>query len=270
MKLSLSTLGCPGWSWNEIFATAKDLGMNGIEVRGVANEMFAPAIPVFNQGKRMETLERIEKSGMQLSMLTSGACLGGADPEKYMQEAKAYIDFAKIVKSPYVRVMVSSVPQPTGEENLSQTRDLYAQLCAYAEEKEVKVLIETNGALANSQVLAEMMRTIDSPSAGVLWDIHHPYRFYQETPKETYENLKDWICYLHVKDSVMKDGQVEYRMMGYGDVPVFDTLKILHEGGYDGYISLEWVKRWCPDLQEPGIVFAHFATYMRYLLNQLD
>ena len=165
MKLSLSTLGCPGWSWNEIFATAKDLGMNGIEVRGVANEMFAPAIPVFNQGKRMETLERIEKSGMQLSMLTSGACLGGADPEKYMQEAKAYIDFAKIVKSPYVRVMVSSVPQPTGEENLSQTRDLYAQLCAYAEGKEVKVLIETNGALANSQVLAEMMRTIDSPSA---------------------------------------------------------------------------------------------------------
>lgn len=61
MKLSLSTLGCPGWSWNEIFATAKDLGMNGIEVRGVANEMFAPAISVFNQGKRMETLERIEK-----------------------------------------------------------------------------------------------------------------------------------------------------------------------------------------------------------------
>ena len=50
MKLSLSTLGCPGWSWNEIFATAKDLGMNGIEVRGVANEMFAPAISVFNQG----------------------------------------------------------------------------------------------------------------------------------------------------------------------------------------------------------------------------
>ena len=94
MKLSLSTLGCPGWSWNEIFATAKDLGMNGIEVRGVANEMFAPAISVFNQGKRMETLERIEKSGMQLSMLTSGACLGGADSDKYMQEAKAYIDFA--------------------------------------------------------------------------------------------------------------------------------------------------------------------------------
>lgn len=96
MKLSLSTLGCPGWSWNEIFATAKDLGMNGIEVRGVANEMFAPAISVFNQGKRMETLERIEKSGMQLSMLTSGACLGGADSDKYMQEAKLILILQKL------------------------------------------------------------------------------------------------------------------------------------------------------------------------------
>ena len=270
MKLSLSTLGCPGWSWNEIFATAKDLGMDGIEVRGVANEMFAPSIPVFNQGKRAQTLERIEKSGMQLCMLTSGACLGGDDTEKYMKEAKAYMDFAQMVKAPYVRVLVSSVPQPTGSENLAQTRDLYAQLCAYAEGKNVKVLLETNGTLANSKVMADLMRSIDSPNAGVLWDIHHPYRFYHETPQETYEALKDWICYLHVKDSVMKDGKVEYRMMGYGDVPVFDTLKILRDGGYAGYISLEWVKRWCPDLQEPGIVFAHYATYMRYLLNQLD
>ena len=35
MKTAFSTLGCPGWSWDEIFATAKDLGLDGIEVRGV-------------------------------------------------------------------------------------------------------------------------------------------------------------------------------------------------------------------------------------------
>lgn len=270
MKLSLSTLGCPGWSWNEIFATAKDLGMDGIEIRGVANEMFAPAIPIFNNGKRIETMDKISKSGMRIAMLTSGACLGGKDPNRFMDEAWAYIDFAQVLQCPYVRVMISPVPQPTGEENLEQTQRLYAELCAYAQEKDVKVLIETNGILANSQVLSQMMEKIHSPAAGVLWDIHHPYRYYGETPAQTYENLKKWICYLHVKDSVMKDGQVEYRMMGYGDVPVFDTLEILKKNGYSGFVSLEWVKRWCPDLQEPGIVFAHYASYMRYLLNQLD
>ncbi|MBQ1237075.1 MAG: sugar phosphate isomerase/epimerase [Oscillospiraceae bacterium] len=269
MKLSLSTLGCPGWSWGEIFATAKDLGMNGIEVRGVANEMFAPRIPVFTGEKKAQTLEKIKTSGMEISMLTSGACLGGDNIDAFMEEAKAYIDMAQEIGVPYVRVMVSSVPQPTGEEDLEQTREKYAELCKYAEGKNVKALIETNGILANSDVLAELMRSIDSPAAGVLWDIHHPYRYYRESPQKTYENLKDWICYCHVKDSVMVDDKVEYRMMGYGDVPIFDTLKILKDHGYEGFITLEWTKRWCPDLQEPGIVFAHYATYMRYLMNQL-
>ena len=75
--------------------------------------------------------------------------------------------------------------------------------------------------------------------------------------------------YTHIKDSVGSDGEVTYRMMGYGDVPIFDTLKLLKEHGFSGYVSLEWVKRWCPDLQEPGIVFSHFASYMQYLMRQL-
>ena len=38
---------------------------------------------------------------------------------------------------------------------------------------------------------------------------------------------------------------------------------MLKDGGYDGFYSLEWVKRWDTTLEEPGIVFAHFANYMR-------
>ncbi|MEG0900783.1 MAG: sugar phosphate isomerase/epimerase, partial [Clostridia bacterium] len=35
MNISFSTLGCPRWSWQEITATAGDLGYQGVEVRGV-------------------------------------------------------------------------------------------------------------------------------------------------------------------------------------------------------------------------------------------
>lgn len=76
MKTAFSTLGCPGWSWDEIFATAKDLGLDGIEVRGVENEMFAPSIRAFNEKHLDETRARLEKAGMEIPMLTSGACLG--------------------------------------------------------------------------------------------------------------------------------------------------------------------------------------------------
>lgn len=154
-------------------------------------------------------------------------------------------------------------------ENILQVKRLYTELCAYAKGTGVAVLLETSGELADSSKMREFMRDVDLETGGVLWDLHHPYRFFGESPAKTWENIGEWVRYLHVKDSAMQDGKLVYRMMGYGDVPVFDALKILSDHGYQGYVSLEWLKRWCPDLQEPGIVFAHYASYMGYLKNQL-
>ena len=270
MKTAFSTLGCPGWSWDEIFATAKDLGLDGIEVRGVENELFAPAIRVFGRDRIDATRTRLEKAGMSIPMLTSGACLGFTeDYEHYVDEAKAYIDLAKTLSCPYVRVIVTPDAAPTEQEDIGQVKTLYMQLCAYAKGSGVSVLIDTSGKLADSAAMRAFMQDVDPAAGGVLWDLHHPYRFFGETPAQTYNNIGPWVRYMHVKDSVMQNGKLQYRMMGYGDVPVFDALKLLDENGYTGFVSLEWLKRWCPDLQEPGIVFAHFASYMNYLKNQL-
>lgn len=270
MKLAFSTLGCPGWSWDEIFATAKDLGMNGIEVRGVANQMFAPQIKAFLGERGEKNLARLKKAGMEIPMLTSGACLGLVDEtEEHIKEAEAYIDFAPSIGASYVRVVVTTNPAPTEEEDLLLAKARYDQLCDYARGKGVAVLIETAGELANSRSMRSFMRGVDPEVGGVLWDLHHPHRFYGESVEKTYDNIGEWVRYMHVKDSVLHEGKVEYRMMGYGDVPVMDALQILNHNGYDGYVTLEWLKRWNPDLQEPGIVFAHFASYMNYLKNQL-
>ena len=42
MKFAFSTLGCPDWNFNEMISTAKDLNLDGIEIRGIENEVFAP------------------------------------------------------------------------------------------------------------------------------------------------------------------------------------------------------------------------------------
>ena len=34
MKIAFSTLGCPEWSWEDIYSMAKDTGFDGIELRG--------------------------------------------------------------------------------------------------------------------------------------------------------------------------------------------------------------------------------------------
>ena len=40
MKFSFSTLACPDYTWADIYSMAKDLGFDGIEVRGLGNDIF--------------------------------------------------------------------------------------------------------------------------------------------------------------------------------------------------------------------------------------
>ncbi len=269
MKLAFSTLGCPNWPWREIFAAAKDLGIDGIEIRGIENEMYAPRVRIFDEANRAATLGQLSEAGIALTQLTSGATLGMPDsPTAGKREVTDYVDMAQALSVPYVRVMIS--PQPGPEPvDLEGARNLYLELCRYAKSRGVCLLVETNGALADSRVMREFMADTDADSAGVLWDIHHPYRFFHESPEFTFRNIGQYVKNTHVKDSVFQDGKIAYRMMGYGDVPVFDALKTLKAAGYSGFITLEWVKRWNKELQEPGIVFYHYASYMKYLMEQI-
>lgn len=270
MKLAFSTLGCPGWSWREIYATAKDLGMQGIEIRGIESEIYAPNAKPFTPENIENTIETLDKLHLSIPMLTSGAYLFDEEKtQQVMDEAKAYVDLAQKLKTPYIRVLGDKDGAPGPERNLEHVLKMYREICDYAADKNVTPLIETNGVLADTSVMADFIKKADRSNSGVLWDIHHPFRYYGESPETTLKNLDGYIKYLHIKDSVMKDGKVSYRMLGYGDVPVMDCLKQLHKNGFDGFVSLEWVKRWCPDLEEPGVVFSHYVTYMSYLIRQL-
>lgn len=274
MKLAFSTLGCPDWRWNDIYSTAKDLKFDGIEVRGVANELYVPHIKVFAPEHIDATVAKLHELNLEIPMLTSGISIGtpyspsSGEDIGPMDAAKEYIDLAQKLGAKYVRVMISSHPQPE-ECDLDKALALYTEMCRYGGDKGVMPLIETNGILASSKAMEEFVENIDSANKGVLWDIHHPYRFFSEDPRETFRNIGRFVKYTHVKDSRMLGETISYRMMGYGDVPVFDALKVLKENGYMGYVSLEWVKRWNPDLEEPGIVFAHFMSYITFLMARL-
>ncbi len=262
MKLSFSTLGCPRWTFNEVIATAKDLGFNGVEIRGIGDKINALEILEFSEENIGATVEKIKSTGLVIPSLTSGATLAVRDrAQESFFEACDYIDLAQALGVKYVRVMGTGEPHITvGDFQLGA--GLYRQLCEYGEKKGVTPLIETNGDLSSSKAMLTFLDKAGSNNCGVLWDVHHTVRFGSESPVETFAAIGNYVKHVHLKDSVMRGSRVEYRMMGYGDVPVVDAVRLLDRSGFDGFYSLEWVKRWNPDLQEPGIVFAHYKNYM--------
>ncbi len=264
MKISFSTLGCPDFSWIDIYSMAKDFGFDGIEVRGIGAALNAADAQPFQPRFIDKTKAKLDILGLEIPCISTGTSLHQQEKRAAaLQEIEAAIVLCQKLNAPYIRILADTDAAPDGEMDDTVVIGTMKQLGADAHKAGVVLLIETNGVYADTARLKRVLDAIDSPGVAALWDLHHPYRFFQEQPEDTIRNLGAYIRHCHVKDSVMVSGQPEYRMMGEGDLPVPAMMDQLQKTGYDGYVSLEWVKRWAPQLQYAGIVFPHFANYMR-------
>ena len=267
MKIAFSTLGCPEWSWEDIYSMAKDTGFDGIELRGVEGEIRSYEAKPFLANEIDATQRKLEALHLEIPCISSSCCIKN---ESFFQKTKtdglASIDLASRLGTPYVRILGDLEPFETLPVDEAYVVQAITGLSDYAEGKNVTLLIETNGVYADSAILRAMMQKVDRANVAVLWDIHHPARYKGEAPSATYLRLKPWIRYVHVKDSIQNDTGIQYKMTGEGDIPVREVLDLLLEEKFEGYVSLEWVKRWSKDIEDAAIVFPHFAHFMKKYL----
>lgn len=267
MKLAFSTIACPEWDfYREIFSAAKDLGYNGIEIRGIGKELYAPAMPIFAQDQIEVTKNAFKDAKIEISCLASGACLAAkGEKDKALSEGKDYIDLAKKLGVPYVRVMPTGNPYPD-ECDIEQAKEVYKELAIYGSDKNVTPIMETNGVFADTNLLKDFFESVNESNIGALWDINHPVRYNNETAPQTINNIGQYIKYVHIKDSIEEDGKTVYKLVGKGDLPIKEVVSGLQKLGYNGFLTLEWVRRWNKNLEEPGWVLPYYINYMRTII----
>ncbi|MCL2013858.1 MAG: AMP-binding protein [Oscillospiraceae bacterium] len=267
MKLAFSTLACPDLSWPEIISMAKDTGFDGVEVRGVNDDLFVLRGQPFAPDEIDNTIEKLNRLRMTIPCFSTDCCLkfDGCKNENKEKLIK-YISLAKRFKTKYLRVLADLDVFPDGEVDDETVLEQLRELAPSAQENGVILLIETNGVYSDTGRLRKLLERTASDYIAVLWDMHHTFRVAGESPETSIQNLGAYIKYIHLKDSVEVDGNIEYRFMGEGDLPVDEMMRALASINYEGYISLEWVKRWASDLEDADIVFPHFVNYMnRYV-----
>jgi fatty-acyl-CoA synthase len=269
MKLAFSTLGCPDFEWPDIYSMAKDFGFEGIELRGLGDDIFSVRAKPFCEEALPQTVAELKKKHLEIPCISTGCALKFTEnSEQTRREIMEYIDLANKLGTSFIRILGDLAPQAQGEVDDEAVLHQLEALVPYAEENGVTLLVETNGVYANTARLRDLLNRIESDNVAALWDIHHPYRFAGESPEQTVQNLGTYIKYTHIKDSVMEDGKVCYRMMGEGDLPVEPVIRALRSINYEGYVSLEWLKRYAPELSDAGIVFPQFANYMGQYLDK--
>jgi sugar phosphate isomerase/epimerase len=298
LNISFSTLACPDWALGEIATNASAYGYNGVEIRMIEGQTDLLARPEFADSALPLNLDMLELLRLEVCGLSSSVRFDHLDRiarEEELAVGKLYIDLARRMGARFVRVFGDVLPgedQPAarhevlrniagGLDNLAEYSDMHGGT--------VDILIETHGDFTDSRLMLELLVHVRSPRVGVLWDTHHPWRFHGEPVAETYQKLKPWIRHTHWKDSVAQEPTelsseaaaaqalarstnrghrtASYVPFGTGEFPAAQTLKLLLEGGYDGWFSLEWEKAWHPQLADPEIVLPQFPKAFRDLLD---
>lgn len=269
MKIAFSTLACPNSSWREIYSMASDVGFDGIEVRGLGEDIHAARAKPFTNGALAKTVEKLARLRLSIPCFSTGCCLKFADRrEQNRREITEYIELAGKTGTPYVRILADLSAMPDGDVDDDLVVSQLRELAPVAERHGVTLLVESNGVYADTARLRGILERTASDAVAALWDMQHPYRAMNEAPETTVQNLGAYIKYVHVKDSVMEGGNIRYRLMGEGDLPIDEMMQALQSINYEEYISFEWLKRWAEDLEDAGIAVLHFAHYMEKYTNK--
>lgn len=299
LRIAFSTLACPDWTWADILRRGPEYGYNGVEIRLLSRETNLLNIPELLPAQRATRRRELDESGFRVAGLASSVRFDAKEQSVYSQQldnGRRYIELAHALGAEFVRVFGDVLPPvdqaPARQCTMKRIADGMRTLGEEAQMAGIQVLLETHGDFSASPPSAEVMQLAQHPHVGIVWDTHHPWRFFHEPLSETWERLRPWVRHTHWKDSVhlvesgaksaeavaaahaaaqLMNGHrvADYVLFLGGEFPARECLRLLRDGGYGGWYSLEWEKMWHPGLASPEIALPLFPGKLRELATTL-
>ena len=260
MRLSFSTKGWHGASWQDFLETASDLGFQGIEIHNLrAPAMTKKGGPAdANAAAAAYRALYDRKLVVPCVNVTNDLC-DAARFGELMEEIKECVEAARRLHAPFVRL--HTVREGANYDE-ALVRKALAEALPLAETNEAVLLIETVGAYADTARLRALLDDYASDSLAALWNFHFPWRLHGESAQTSVTNLGAYIRHVHIRDSALEGEKLSFQLIGEGELPVDSLMRALDSVDYDGFVSLEWDPAWMEELDDMTVIFAHFAGFM--------
>jgi sugar phosphate isomerase/epimerase len=255
MRVAFSTLAFPNATLASAVSLGRRWGYAGVELRLIDGELIDPSMSAADRARVMQT---VTAAGLPIVAVDSSIRLTSDDDPG--AQLRRFLELASDWAAPLVRVFGGPL-DPAGrarQEQLRAAARVLGSSVPLARRLGVAIGVETHDDFSASSVVAELLALADAEGAdpawvGAVWDSHHPYRT-GESPADVYANLHGRVLLAQVKDARRKaDGDWQLVLLGEGEVPVREMLRLLADGGYRNWTSVEWEKRWHPEIEAPEI-----------------
>lgn len=271
MKFTLNTLGAPNWNLEETAERAREYGYSGVDLRLLDGEVITLDSVRANR-QRIKAL--FPPQELPVAVLATSLRLATNDPAKRQEvlaEGHDWIDLAAELGVPVIRFFAARKPVELDlDASIQAVGEMLRSLAEHAERTNVNIGVETHDEFASAVVTGKAVRIAGSPAVGAIWDMWHTTRA-GESPEQALNALDGCVINVHLKDARRTSTGWELLLLGEGEIPVKQGLRLLKHSGYDDFISVEWEKKWHPEIPEPEVAFPqHLAVLKEYVREISD
>jgi sugar phosphate isomerase/epimerase len=240
-------------------------GYAGVELRLIDGALVDPRM---SPGGRRRVAAACARAGLEIAAVdTSVRVAAPGDPAAIGDGIAAFLETAEALGAPVIRVFGGELPAgpDARRERLAAAAAVLEQASGLAARHGVRIGVETHDGFLAAATVAELLALVPSPWIGAVWDSHHPCRA-GESAAQVHAAIGSRLFLAQVKDAARTGpGPDDWRLvpLGEGEVPVREMLRLLRDGGYDGWVSVEWEKHWHPELAGPGEALPQHLRQLR-------
>jgi len=271
MKIGVSSysfmkhIRATGCGYKDICDIAKKIGYDGIEFVNLHQDCIPGTEDEFAVAK--EIREYCEKIGLEIMAYTVGANFLAEDMEAEMAKVRHCVDVAAALGAPVMRhdVCYSLRDQRryTWREAAEEIAPYVREITRYAASKGVVTCSENHGYIfQDAQRVEHLIRLVDDKNYGWLVGMGN-FICTDGNILDSVRIAAPYAVHVHAKDFLWKSGagtkpegwgestSGNYwrgTVVGHGVIPIAQCVKVLKNGGYDGYLSLEF-EGWEDNLQ---------------------
>lgn len=288
-------MGTPELTVLEAAKLFAENGMDAIEI--IYQEEYKSALHRDTTDEEiLELKEKLDEIGLEVSGIVSYASDYNQPDESRreaaMQDCRRCMEIACMLGAHFIRIYGGTFLE--GDEDFDEKRKILVNtmrtLADEAKEKKVALVLENhfNTMTTGPQITYDIVSEIDRENVGILYDQANIGFLSGEDYRKCIQIQRSKIFYVHVKDFKFKaegmrfsagsvthvneeERAVVTRIVGEGILPWKEIIRELHKIGYDGYLSLEYERRWHPmDIPEAAVGMAKSAAYLREILDTLE
>lgn len=265
MTPCFSTLGCVDYTLDEILALAVRFGIPALELRGMDGAVKPEQIPALSPDRIAETAARLAAAVCPVVYGSSIACTDAArDPAK-LTAGFAEIDIAAALGFPNVRVFGNRYLDGDEAASVQAAAGVLRELCAYASPRGITVLLEVHGDFVRAETFEALFAALAGvENFGLIWDVAHSDGPYGDDWLPFWRTIAPYVRHVHIKDHrrATADSTKVLTQLGEGDIPLLPILRQLAADGYEGCVSLEWERKWHPELPPIEAALEQFCAIL--------